>query len=317
MSVLNVTRYHPASFMLVGIPGLEAKQKWISIFFCFFYIIALIGNFILLLVTPMSSKLHGSMFILLSLLAANDTLLSTCIAPKMLSIFWFNMNFISFDTCILQMFFVHSFTALESGLLLAMAFDRYIAICKPLRYGSIMTNTLIIKIAILLISRSTVLIVPVAILVKCLPAFKSNVIAHSYCEHMAVVKLADADIRLNSALGLCVAFTVLGVDVFLILLSYTMIFHAVYSFSSKTARVKAFNTCTPHMCVFLSFYALAIFSFLSHRYGKNIPPYVHIILSDMYLLVPPMLNPLIYGLKTKLIREQVWILMCKGVNSFK
>ncbi|KAM4697267.1 olfactory receptor 52A1-like [Discoglossus pictus] len=317
MSLNNITRFYPDWFILVGIPGLESGHKWVSIFFCFFYIIALMGNFILLLVIPMSSKLHGPMFIFLSILSANDTLLSTSIAPKMLSIFWFNLKPIRFNICLLQMFFVHSFTSTESGLLVAMAFDRYIAICKPLRYNSIVTNTVIIKLGISLLIRAVVLIAPCIILIKYFHSFKSNVIAHSYCEHMAVVKLADADIRANSALGLFVAFTILGVDVLLVLLSYAMIFHAVYSFSSKTARVKAFNTCTPHMCVFLSFYALAIFSFLSHRYGKKIPPYVHIILSDMYLLVPPMLNPLMYGLKTKLIREQVWILVLKRVNSFK
>ncbi|XP_053561087.1 olfactory receptor 52A5-like, partial [Bombina bombina] len=301
----NFTSFYPSMFILVGIPGLEIVPNWISIMFCSFYIMALFGNLILMLVIPLSSSLHSPMYSFLFLLAANDTLLSTCIVPKMLSIIWFNLKLISFNGCLLQMFFVHCFTSTESGLLLTMAFDRYLAICKPLRYTMIMTNTLIMKMVIILLTRATILMAPSIILIKLFPAFKTNVIAHSYCEHMAVVKLAAADIRVNSVLGLIVAFTILGVDVLLVLLSYSIIFHAVYHIPSKTARLKAFNTCTPHICVFLSFYALAFFSFLSHRYGKSIPSYVHIILSDMYLLVPPMLNPIIYGIKTKRIRDQV------------
>ncbi|XP_075053991.1 olfactory receptor 52A1-like [Mixophyes fleayi] len=303
--MLNST-FYPTFFILVGIPGLENEHKLISTSFCIFYILAMLGNITLLVVISASPGLHKPMFIFLSMLASNDILLSTSMGPKVLCIFWFNDRHISFDACLLQMFFIHSFTSIESGLLLAMAFDRYIAICQPLRYGSTMTRNLIGKLVIVLLVRAAVLVGPCIILIKRFPAFKTNIIEHSYCEHMAVVKLAAADIRINSALGLLVAFTIVGVDLLFILLSYSMIFRAVFSLPSKDSRLRAFNTCAPHICVFLSLYVLAIFSFLSHRYGKWIPPYIHIILSDMYLLVPPMLNPLVYGMKTKQIREQVW-----------
>ncbi|XP_075053992.1 olfactory receptor 52A1-like [Mixophyes fleayi] len=308
--MLNST-FYPNFFILVGIPGLENEHNLNSTFICIFYIFILFGNIILLVVISASSGLHKPMFIFLSILASNDILLSTSIAPKMLCIFWFNSRLISFDSCLLQMFFIHFFSGVESGMLLAMAFDRYIAICQPLRYGSIMTNTLIGKFVIMLLVRAAVLVGPILILIKRLPAFKTNIIEHSYCEHMAVVKLAAVDIRINSAYGLFVAFTVVGGDLLFILLSYSMIFHTVFSLPSKDSRLTAFNTCAPHICVFLTFYVLAIFSFLSHRYGKRIPPYIHIILSDMYLLVPPMLNPLVYGMKTKQIRERV----LKALNS--
>ncbi|KAM4796270.1 olfactory receptor 52A1-like [Rhinophrynus dorsalis] len=307
----NVTNFYPTFFILVGIPGLETAHGWISMFVCIFYIIALLGNIILLIVIPTSSKLHEPMFIFLSLMAANDTLLPTSIAPKMLSIFWFSSSKIQFHACLLQMFFLHSFTSYQSGLLLAMAYDRYIAICKPLRYASIITSRLIVKVGILLLARAIILMAPCIILIKLFHSFKTNVIAHSYCEHMAVVKLSADDIRVNSVLGLMVAFTIVGFDVIFISLSYTMILYAIYRFPSKEARLKAFGTCTPHICIFLSFYILAILSFLSHRYGKRIPSHIHIILSDMYVLVPSMLNPLIYGMKLKLIREQIWNLFCK------
>ncbi|XP_075053717.1 olfactory receptor 52A1-like [Mixophyes fleayi] len=309
--MLNSTVY-PTFFILVGIPGLENEHKLISTSFCIFYILALLGNITLLVVISASPGLHKPMFIFLSMLASNDILLSTCMAPKVLCIFWFNDRLINFDACLLQMFFIHAFTSIESGLLLAMAFDRYIAICQPLTYGSTMTNNLIGKFVIIFLVRAAVLVGPCLIMIKRFPAFKTNIIEHSYCEHMAVVKLAAADIRINSAYGLFVAFTIIGLDLLFILISYAMIFNAVFSLPSKDSRLRAFNTCTPHICVFLTLYVLAIFSFLSHRYGKRIPPYIHIILSDMYLLIPPMLNPLVYGMKTKQIRQEFWkVLICK------
>ncbi|XP_077323115.1 olfactory receptor 52A1-like [Lithobates pipiens] len=299
--------FYPTSFILVGIPGLEGVYNWVGAVVCLCYVLALLGNTMLLTVISASSGLHKPMFIFLSLLASNDALLSTSIAPQMLSVFWFQKRHIRFESCLLQMFFLHSFTSFESGLLLGMSFDRYIAICQPLRYGSIMTNAIIVKLVILLLLRALTLFSPCIILIQRFPAFRTNIVPHSYCEHMAIVKLAAADIRINSALGLAVAFAVLGVDLMFILVSYGAIFHAVFRLPSKDARLKTFNTCIPHMCVFLSFHGLALFTFLTHRYGgKRIPPYVHIILADTYLLVPPMLNPIIYGVKTKLIREQVW-----------
>uniref|UniRef100_A0A8C5M170 Olfactory receptor n=1 Tax=Leptobrachium leishanense TaxID=445787 RepID=A0A8C5M170_9ANUR len=306
MAVINVTSFYPTFFILVGIPGLEASQHWLGIAFCSFYVIALLGNIMLIIVIISSPKLSEPMFTFLLVLAANDVLLSTSLAPKMLSILWSGSRIILFKACLLQMFFIHSFSSFESGLLVAMAFDRYVAICKPLRYSSIMTNRLIIRLAVAVFARPLFLISPSIFLILKFRSFKTNVISHSYCEHMAVVKLANADTRVNSALGLMVAFMFVGVDVILIILSYAMIFCAVYRLPSTEARLKAFNTCTPHMCVFISFYATAMFSFLSHRVGKHIPSYIHIILSDTYILIPSMLNPLVYGLKTKLIREEVW-----------
>ncbi|XP_044141315.1 olfactory receptor 52A1-like, partial [Bufo gargarizans] len=297
--------FYPTYFLLVGIPGLEHEHIWISIPFCIIYVSALLGNIMVIVVILTSPRLHQPMFIFLSMLAFNDDLLCTSVAPKILSIFWFSNKVISFNGCLLQMFFIHAFSSIESGFLLSMAYDRYIAINKPLRYNSIITTRLIYRLVIVFMVRAVVLVGPCLVLIRRFPAFKSNVIAHSYCEHMAVVKLAAADIRVNSIYGLFVAFTILCFDLLFIFFSYVMIFNAVFRLPSRDARLKAFNTCTPHMCVFLSFYSMAIFSFLSHRYGKKIPSYVHIIFSDSYLLVPPLLNPLVYGVKTTLIREEI------------
>ena len=123
---------------------------------------------------------------------------------------------------------------------------------------------------------------------------------------MAIVELAAEDIRVNKIYGLFVAFAILGFDIIFITMSYVRIFVTVFQLPQKEARVKAFNTCIAHICVFLPFYLLAFFSFFTHRFGSHIPPYVHILLSNLYLLVPPFLNPIVYGVKTKEIRRHVW-----------
>lgn len=154
--------------------------------------------------------------------------------------------------------------------------------------------------------RAAILTAPCLVLIKCrLKHYRTTVISHSYCEHMALVKLAAEDIRIHKIIGLFVAFTILGLDIIVITVSYISIFITIFRLPQKEARCKAFNTCIAHICVFLQFYLLAFFSFFTHRFGSHIPPCVHILLSNLYLLVPPFLNPIVYGVKTKQIRDHV------------
>ncbi|XP_052569968.1 olfactory receptor 52A5-like [Peromyscus californicus insignis] len=310
---LNSTIFRPSMLTLTGIPGLESVQFWIGIPFCAMYIIALFGNSLLLVVIKVERSLHEPMYLLLAMLGATDIALSTCILPKMLGIFWFHLPNIYFDACLLQMWLIHTFQSIESGILFAMAMDRYVAICDPLRHASIFTWRLLTQIGIGVTLRGALFVAPCLILIKCrLKFYWTTVVSHSYCEHMAIVKLAAEDIRVNKIYGLFVAFSILGLDIIFITLSYIRIFVTVFKLPQKEARLKAFNTCIAHICVFLEFYLLAFFSFFTHRFGFHIPSYIHILLSNLYLLVPPLLNPVVYGVKTKQIRDQVSkIFFCK------
>ncbi|MBZ3878281.1 Olfactory receptor 52A5 [Sciurus carolinensis] len=303
----NSSFFMPSVFTLIGIPGLESVQCWIGIPFCAMYIVAMTGNSLILLIIKNENSLHIPMYIFLAMLAATDMALSTCILPKMLGIFWFHWPEISLDACLLQMGLIHSFQATESGILLAMALDRYVAICNPLRHATVFSQQLLTHLGLGVTLRAILLALPSLLLIKCrLKLYRTTVISHSYCEHMAMVKLAAEDIRVNKIYGLFVAFAILGFDIIFITMSYVRIFVTVFQLPQKEARVKAFNTCTAHICVFLPFYLLAFFSFFTHRFGSHIPPYVHILLSNLYLLVPPFLNPIVYGVKTKEIRRHVW-----------
>ena len=139
--------------------------------------------------------------------------------------------------------------------------------------------------------------------------YYTAVISHSYCEHMAIVKLTAENIWVNNIYSMYVAFNIAVFDLTFITLSYIQIFITVFWFPQKEARLKAFNTCIAHICVFLQFYLLG-FSFFAHRFGSHTPPYVHILFPSTYLLVPPFFNPLVYGAKTKQISIHMVKMFC-------
>ncbi|CAH6792835.1 Olfr652 [Phodopus roborovskii] len=298
MATFNLSSFSPDFFILLGIPGLEKFHLWIGIPFFIIYLVAFAGNSILLYLICMEHSLHEPMFFFLSMLAATDLILCN--------------NQITYPGCLTQMFFLHFSFAMDSAILLAMAFDRYVAICFPLRYTTILTHQIITKIVVAIVSRSFCIIFPCVFLLK--PFCRELIVPHTYCEHIGIARLACADISINIWYGFAVPIMTIMSDLILIAISYTVILRTVFNLSSWDSRQKALSTCGSHVCVILIFYTPAIFSVLAHRFGHNIPHSFHILFANLYVAIPPAINPIIYGVKTKQIWDKINLLFFSKAN---
>ncbi|XP_034616028.1 olfactory receptor 51G2-like [Trachemys scripta elegans] len=305
MSAVNDTKFRSVVFLLTGIPGQEYLHLWISIPFCFIYVISILGNSVILFIIKTDPSLHEPMYIFLSMLAITDFGLLISTIPTILGIFLFNSREISLDACFTQLFFIHSLAKIESSMLLLMAFDRFIAICNPLRYAAILTTPRIAKMGLVFVIRGVAVALPFPILLKRFRYCRANVLSHSYCLHQDIMKLACSDIRVNYIYGLFTTLFTFGLDSLLIFLSYMMILKTVLSIASHAECLRALNTCVSHLCAVLLFYTPNIGLAVTHRFGNSSSHLLQILLGYIYLLVPPLMNPIVYSVKSKQLRARI------------
>lgn len=299
-----------STFLLSGLPGLGHGHIWVSIPLCFLYLVSILGNCTVLFIIKTEPSLHEPMYLFLSMLALTDLGLSLCTLPTVLGIFWAGARAIGHDACFAQLFFIHCLSFLESSVLLSMAFDRFVAICRPLHYASVLTGAVIGRMGLASVGRSVALIFPLPFMLKRFAYRGTPVLSHPYCLHQEVMKWACADIRANSIYGMFVIVSTVGVDLLLILLSYVLILCSVLSIASRTQRLKALNTCVAHICAVLLFYIPMIGLSVIHRFGKQAPHLVQVVMGFVYLLFPPLMNPIVYSVKTKQIRDRVIRAFC-------
>lgn len=211
--MLSIGNATSPTFFLTGVPGLEDFHIWFSIPFCCLCVIALLGNTTVLYVVITNSSLQEPMYYFLSMLSTTDIGITISSLPTTLGVLWFNARVISLDACILQMFFLHGFTLVESSVLLAMAFDCFVTICNPLRYAMILTNSRIIKAGVVIFVRMLVNLMPLLLLLKRLSFCGPNVLSHFYCYHPDVIKCSCSSIKVNSICGLVALILTSGIDI--------------------------------------------------------------------------------------------------------
>ncbi|XP_078515223.1 olfactory receptor 56A4-like [Lissotriton helveticus] len=311
MVTLNTT-IQISTFVLICFPSIQSWQHWLSIPLILLLLLAVIANISILVVIRREHSLHEHMYYFLAFLAILDLVLCMSSNPKILSILCFNMRNISLSGCLFQMYIMNSFVGMESATFLLMAYDRYTAICVPLRYSSIITGRFVAKALVFILLRNALLFLPLPVLAARLRYCSRTVIQNCICSNLAITSLACDDITINKVYQLVVGFGLLGSDFSIICLSYFRILWVVLNLQAKGAGAKAFSTCTPHLILISFFYTVMLVWIFTNKMEKEIAVDVPILLNVLHLLVPPALNPIIYGMRTKEINQSIMKLLIRG-----
>ncbi|KAM5247592.1 olfactory receptor 52K1-like [Ctenodactylus gundi] len=293
------------SFLLVGFPGLQESRALLVLPFLTLYLVILCANALVIHTVAAQRSLHQPMYLLIALLLVVNICAATTVVPAMLFSFSTRFSRISLARCLVQMFCIYFLIVFDCNILLVMALDRYVAICYPLRYPEIVTGHLLIGLVVLAATRSTCIVAPVVGLASQVHFCHSDVIHHFACEHMALMKLSCGDISLNKTVGLTVRIFNRVLDMLLLGASYSRIIHTAFRISSGGARSKALNTCGSHLLVIFTVYSSTMSSSIVYRVAHTASQDVHNLLSAFYLLLPCLVNPIIYGARTKEIRQHL------------
>ncbi|XP_013003041.2 olfactory receptor 51T1-like [Cavia porcellus] len=309
MLIFNNTTSSSSSFLLTAFPGLELVHVWISIPVCCLYTVALLGNSIILVIIVTERSLHKPMYYFLSMLSVVDLCLTITTLPTVLGVLWFHAREISIKACLIQMFLVHTFSFLESSVLVAMAFDRFMAICNPLQYAVVLTDMMSLVIALTVFLRQVVFFFPCVLALISVSFHGGHELSHPFCYHPDVIKFAYSNAWLTNFWGMFLQLYLNGTDLLFILFSYILILRTVLSIVTPKKQQKALSTCVCHICAVTVFYVPMISLSLAHRLFSSTPRVICSILANIYLLLPPVLNPIIYSLKIKVIRQAMMQLL--------
>ncbi|XP_008525700.1 olfactory receptor 56B34-like isoform X2 [Equus przewalskii] len=301
LSITNDSRFQVSEFILMGFPGIHEWQHWLSLPLALLYLLALVANLLILITIQCEPTLHQPMYLFLAILAVVDFGLATTIMPKILAILSFDAKAISLPECFSQIYAIHSFMGMESGIFLCMAVDRYIAICFPLQYPSIITETFVIKATLSMVLRNCLLTIPLPVLAAQRHYCSRNEIDHCLCSNLGVTSLACDDITINRFYQLALAWVMLGSDMVLVFASYALIIRSVLRLNSAEATSKALNTCSSHLILILFFYTAIIVVSVTHLVGRKVP-FIPVLLNVLHIVTPPALNPMVYALRTQELR---------------
>ena len=293
-----------SEFFLRGISGSpEQQQLFFGIFLCM-YLVTLTGNVLIILAIGSDPHLHTPMYFFLANLSFVDMCLTSSTVTKMLVNVQTQLRTISYVGCLTQMYFFLMFGDLDSFFLAVMAYDRYVAICRPLHYPTLLTNGVISRICVAIAFRCLGLHLPLPFLLAHMPYCRPQVLTHSYCLHPDVARLACPGVG-GAVYSLFVVLSAMGLDPLLIFFSYGIIGRVLQGLGSREDRWKAGQTCAAHLSAVLLFYVPMVLLALIDRLRMPIPQHAHTLLSYVHFLLPPLVNPILYSVKMKEIRERI------------
>ncbi|XP_036393565.1 olfactory receptor 52E2-like [Megalops cyprinoides] len=267
------------------------------------YLTSVFANIFLMLVIYVESSLHKPMYIFLFNLAINGLIGSSAVCPKIMDHLLSDIQQSSLEDCLIQVFWINVYGTGAYTILTVMAYDRYVSICKPLQYHSIMTPTKVKQLLAVVnffpVSSITFQVYLTSRLPMC-----SYTIHKLFCDNLAVVNLSCIKSALVNLYGICVIIGLVVLPACVVALSYVKIL-TVSLKTSKEAQKKALSTCTPHLITFINFSLATLFSVIYNRINLHLPGEINILMSLHFVLIPPLLHPIIYGIRTQEIRKCV------------
>nr|DBA29706.1 TPA: hypothetical protein GDO54_005768 [Pyxicephalus adspersus] len=288
-------------FLLTGFQNTHKIKIGIFILILLLHICAVIGNLLIVTLVSSSYILHRPMYLFISNLAMADLITSTSIVPNMLCIVWMEGHTITINGCITQYFFVFSSTYAQCCLLMMMSFDRYLAICLPLRYSSIMKVQFSLRLSLWSWILGIILIKAEVIIICQLQFCTSNIIDHFFCDFAPLLALSSSGVSTLVFLDFSFNIFVIFIPFVCITLSYICIFFVIFNISSLSGKKKAFSTCSSHLIVVCTYYGslIAVYMSPSHEGSMHENKFRALI----FLLLTPFTNPIIYSLRNKEIKD--------------
>ncbi|XP_018426212.1 PREDICTED: olfactory receptor 11L1-like [Nanorana parkeri] len=294
----NQTRI--AEILLLGFQNTHHLKALLFTIFLLVYSVTLTGNLVIVVLVSVHRRLHTPMYFFLSLLSSSEVISTSNIVPKMLSVILKDGDSMSFSACLTQFYIFSAITNSECFLLTVMSFDRYLAICYPLRYISIMDFKLQLNLAVWSWIISLMVTLFITLLVYNLQFCGPNVIDHFFCDLAPILHLSCSDTTVVKTQAFIFSVPVIVLPCIFIVVTYIFISFAILRISSHDKRQKAFSTCSSHLAVVGLYYGTLISVYLSPTAGHS--PSVSKVLSLLYIIVTPLFNPIIYSLRNQEIR---------------
>lgn len=298
----NLTaRTHITEFIITGISDNPLLKAPLFGIFLIIYLVTVMSNLGMIILTHLDTNLHTPMYFFLRHLSITDLGYSTVIGPKMMVSFVVEKNAISYNLCATQLAFFEIFIITELFILSAMAYDRYVAICKPLLYMVIMTEKVRWMLVLTPYLYSTFVALFLTVKLFSLSFCGSNIIRYFYCDCLPLLSLLCSDTHELELIILVFSGCNLLSSLLIVLLSYMFILVAILRMNSKEGKYQAFSTCSSHLTVVVVFYGTLLFIYLQPKSRHTFD--IDKMASVFYTLVIPMLNPLIYSLRNKEVKN--------------